>query len=44
MICKRSPLFKFEILGVFADTLAANDKYLVRDCENFQIFIQLQLS
>ena len=43
MICKRSPLFKFEILGVFADTLAANDKYLVRDCEKLLFPIEMQL-
>ena len=33
MIRKISPLFKFEILGVFVNTLSANDKYHVPDCE-----------
>ena len=34
VISKISPLFKFEILGVFANSLTADDKYPVRDCEN----------
>ena len=36
MICKVSPLVKFEILGMFINTLIADDKYPVRDCENSQ--------
>ena len=44
MICKISPLVKFDILGVFADTLTADDKYHVRDCENLLFPIQRQLS
>ena len=44
MICKISPLFIFEILGVFVNTLAANEKYPVQDCENLQFPIQMQLS
>ena len=36
MICKISPLFKFEILGVFVDTLSGNDKYHVPDCEKLK--------
>ena len=41
---KKSPLLKFEILGVFVNTLTADDKYLVRDSENLQFAIQMQLS
>ena len=44
MIRKISPLFKFEILGGFVNTLTADDKYPVRDCENLQFPIQMQLS
>ena len=44
MICKISPLFKFEILGVFVNTLATEDTYPVRDCENLQFPIQMELS
>ena len=43
MICKISPLFIFEILGVFVNTLAANEKNPVQDCENLQFPIQMQL-
>ena len=44
MIWKVSPLLKFVILGVFAKTLTADDKYPVRYSENFQFPIQMQLS
>ena len=44
MICKISPLFQFEILSVFVNTLTADDKYPVRDCENFQFTIKMQIS
>ena len=44
MICKISPLFEFEILGVFVNTLATEDTYPVRDCENLQFPIQMELS
>ena len=30
---------KFEILGVFVNTLIYNDKYPVQDCENLQFRI-----
>ena len=33
-----------EILAVFANTLAANDKYPLWNCENFSLSIQRQLS
>ena len=41
---KISFLFKFEILGVFVNTLTADGKYPVWDCENLKFRIQLQLS
>ena len=44
MIWKVSPLVKFEILGVFFNTLTADDKYPVRDCENLAFRIQRILS
>ena len=43
MIWKISPLLKFEISGVFVNTLTADDKYPVRDWENFQFPIRMQL-
>ena len=36
-------LWKFEILGVFVNTLATNDKYPVRDCEFLLFPIETQL-
>ena len=33
-----------EILGVFFNTLTADDKYPVQGCENLQLPIQMQLS
>ena len=38
-----SPLFKFEMIGAFVNTLTADDKYPVRDCENLQFPIQMML-
>ena len=43
MIWKISPLVKIEILGVFVNTLTADDKYSVQDFENFQFPIQMEL-
>ena len=43
MIWKKSPLVKFYILVVFLNTLSADHKYLVRDCENLLFSIQTQL-
>ena len=43
IIWKRSPSVKFEILGGFVNTLTADDKYPVPDCENLQFCIQMQL-
>ena len=39
-----SPLVLREILGVILNTLTANGKYPVQDCENLQLAIQIQLS
>ena len=44
MIWKISPIFKFEILGLFVNTLTADDKYALLDCENLPFPIQMQLS
>ena len=44
MICKISPWLKLEILEVLVNTLTADDKYPVWDCENLQFPIQMQLS
>ena len=41
---KISPLLNLDILGLFVNTLTANDMYPVRDCENLQLSIQMQLS
>ena len=38
------PLLNFEILGLFVNTLTADNKYPVLDCENLQFPIQKQLS
>ena len=38
------PLVLGEILGVFVNTLTADEKYRVQDCENIQLPIQMQLS
>ena len=34
-----SLLLKFEIIGVFVNTLTDDDKYAVPDCENVQFAI-----
>ena len=44
MIWKISLLLKFEILGVFVNTLAADGNYRVRYNENLPFSIQMQLS
>ena len=44
MIWKISPLLKFEMIGVFLNTLTADEKYGVPDCENLRFPIQMQLS
>ena len=44
MIWKISPLLKFEILGLFINILTVDEKYPVRDCENLQFPIEMQLS
>ena len=44
MIWKMFPLVKFEVLECFLNTLTADDKYPVPDCENLQFSIQMQLS
>ena len=43
MIWKIGPLLKFEIIGVFLNTLTADYKYRVPDCENFPFLLQMQL-
>ena len=44
MTWKISPLWKFEILGLFVDTLVADENYPFGDCENLKFPIQMQLS
>ena len=39
-----SPLVLGEMLVVFVNTLIADGKYPVQDCENLQLPIQMQLS
>ena len=39
-----SPLVISEILEVFVNTLTADDKYPVQDCENLPLLIQMQIS
>ena len=36
MMSEISPLVKFEILGVFNNTLTTDDKYPVQDCQKLQ--------
>ena len=43
MSWKVSPLVKFEIFGFSVNILISDDKYPVRDCENIQFPIQMQL-
>ena len=44
MISKISPLLKFEIIGVFVNTLTTDYKYASLYCDNLQFPIQMQLS
>ena len=44
LIYKMSPLVLRKILGVFVNTLTADCKYRVQDCENLPLPIQMQLS
>ena len=44
LIYKMSPLVLRKILGVFVNTLTADCKYPVQDCENLPLPIQMQLS
>ena len=44
LIWKMSPLALGELLGMFVNTLTADTKCLVQDCENLQLLIQMQLS
>ena len=44
MIWKISSLLKFEILGVFVNTLTANDKYPARDTDNLPFSMRTELS
>ena len=44
MIWKTSPLLKFQMIGVFVNTLTPDYKYPVQDCENLLFPIQMQLS
>ena len=39
-----SPPVIGEVLGVFVNTLSADDKHPVQDCQNLQLPIQMQLS
>ena len=41
---KLSPLVLGEILRVFLNTLTADDKYPIQDCENLQLPIEMSLS
>ena len=43
MIWKMSPLMKFEGLGALVNTLTADEKYTVMDCQNLQFPIQIRL-
>ena len=43
MIWELSPLVIGETLGVFLNTLTADNKYPVQDCENLRLPIQMQL-
>ena len=44
MIRKISLLSKFGISWVFVNTVSADNKYAVPDCENLRFPIQMQLS
>ena len=44
LIRKMSPLVLAEILGMFANTLTADAKYPIEDCENWQLPILLLMA
>ena len=44
MICKIPPLLKFEIIGLFVNTLTADCKSSIADCQSLSFPIQMQLS
>ena len=44
LIPKVSSLVLGEVFGVVVKTLTADGKYLVQECENLQIQIEMQLS
>ena len=44
MTWKISALWRFEVLGVFVNKLSPGDKCPIRDCENLEFLIQMQLS
>ena len=44
LIWKMSPLMLGKILGVFVNTMTADGKYPIQDCENLQLPIEMQLS
>ena len=44
LIWKMAPLLLGEIFGVSVNTLTADGKYFVQDCENLPLPIQMQLS
>ena len=44
LVWKMSPLVLGKILGVFVNTLIADNKYRVQDCENLALPIQIQFS
>ena len=39
-----SPTVKCEILGIFFNTLSADNKYPVQECEHLRLLTQMQLS
>ena len=43
MIWKISPWYKFQIIGLFANTSTADYKYPVPDCENMPFPIRVRL-
>ena len=38
------PILLLEFLGVFLNTLSAKGKYLIEDCQNLPLPVQMQLS
>ena len=43
LVSKMSPLVIYEILGVFVNALAVDDKYPLRNCVNLSLSIQTKL-